>query len=64
MMNEEGSTKILNFITLRVVFLVQGYDYISYILRMHYVFKNHFLHSQAQVRQTVGLVMMSNEEST
>ena len=36
----------------------------SHIVKIHYFFKNHLFYSQAEVRQTEGIVMMSKEGST
>ena len=64
MMNEKGSTKILNFITPGVGVLVLRCGHVSYIVKIHYFFKNLLLYSKAQIRKTEGIVMMSEEEST
>ena len=47
MMNKEGSTKIVNFITPGAGVLVLGRGHISRIVKMHYSFKNLYLYSQA-----------------
>ena len=64
MMTKEGCTKIVNFMTLRAGVLVQGRGHISYIVKMHYFLKNLLLYSQAQIRQTDSIVMMSKKGST
>ena len=52
MMTKEGSTKIVTFMTPRAGVLVLGCGHISYIVKMHYYFKNLLLYSQAWIRQT------------
>ena len=47
MMTKEGSTKIVNFMTLVVGVLVLGRGHISHRVKMHYFFKNLLLYSQA-----------------
>ena len=44
--------------------LVLGRGHISHIVKMHYSFKNLFLYSKAQIRQTKYIVMMTSEGST
>ena len=44
--------------------LVLWCGYISYIVKIHYFFKDPLLYSQAQITQTEGIVMMSIEGST
>ena len=61
MMTKEGSTKIVNFMTLGVGVL--GFGHISHILKMYYFLKN-LLYFQALIRQTKYIVMMTNEGST
>ena len=39
MMTKEGSTKIINFMTLGAGVLVLGHDHISHSVKMHYFFK-------------------------
>ena len=65
-MTNEGSTIILNFMTPGAGILVLGRGHINHILKMHYFYKNRFLYSQAQIRQTKYVVMMNKnkEEST
>ena len=63
MMNKEGSTKIVNFMTPGSGVLVLGCGHISHIVKMHYFFKN-LLNSQALIRQTKYEVMMTDEGST
>ena len=62
MMTKEGSTKIVNFMTPGVGVL--GFGHISHILKMYYFFKNLLLYSQAYIRQTMYIVMMTKEGST
>ena len=64
MMTKEGSTKIVNFMTPGAGVLVLGRGHISDIVKMHYFFKNLLLQSQAQITQTMCILMMDNEEST
>ena len=40
MMTKEGFTKIVNILTPGTGILVLGHDHISYIVKMHYFFKN------------------------
>ena len=49
--------------TNRAGVLVLGYGQ-SQIVKMHYSFKNHFIYSQAWIRQTKYIVMMTKEGST
>ena len=63
MVTKEGSTKIVNFMTTGVGFLVLRCGHVSYIVKIHHFFKN-LLYSQAQIRQTEGITMMSKEGST
>ena len=60
MMTEEESTKIENFMTPVVGVLVLRYGHICYIVKIHYLKQN----SQAEIRQTDGIVMKSKEGST
>ena len=64
MMTEEGSTKIVNFMTPGAEVLVLRCGHKNDIVKIHYIFKNLLLYSQAQIRQQEGIVMMSKEEST
>ena len=64
MMNKEGSTKIVHFMTPGAGFLVLGCGHISHIVKMHYFFKNLLFNSQALIRQTKYVVMMTKEGST
>ena len=47
MMNKEGSSKIVTFMTPRAEVLVLGCGHISHIVKMHYSYKNLLLYSQA-----------------
>ena len=58
-MIEEGSNKIVNFMTPGVGVLVLRCDHIIYIVKMHYFFKNLFLNSQALIRKTKYKVMIT-----
>ena len=64
MMNKEGSTKIVNFMTPGEGVLVLGRGHISNSVKMHYFFKNLLLNSRALIRQTKYVVMMTKEGST
>ena len=64
MMTKEGSTKIVNFMTPGAGVFVLGCDHMSHIVKMHYYFKNLLLYSQAWIRQTKYIVMMTKEWST
>ena len=44
--------------------LVLRYGHISYIVKIPYFFKKSYLYSQVQIRQTEGIVNMSEEGST
>ena len=63
MMTEEFSTKFVNFMTPGVGVLVQGSGHISHMVKMHYLFKN-LLFTQASIKQTVSIVMMTKEGFT
>ena len=63
MMTKERSTKIVNFMTPVEGVLVLGRGHISHRVKMHYFFKN-LLYSQALIRQTKYVVMMTKERST
>ena len=60
-MTEERSTRIVKFMTPGAGALVQGRGNISYVVKMHYFFKNLRLYSQAYNRQTKCKVMMTKE---
>ena len=64
MMTEEGSTKIVNFITPGTWVLVLGRGHISHIVKMHFSFKNRLLYSKTTFRQTKSIVLMTKEGST
>ena len=64
MMTMERSTKIVTFMTPRAEVLVLGCGYISYKVKILYSFKNLLLYSQAKIRQTMYIVMMTKEGST
>ena len=61
MMSKEGFAKIVNFMIPRKGIPVLGRGHISDIVKIHYFYKNLLLYSQAQIRQTEGIVMMSQE---
>ena len=77
MITKEGSTKIVNFMIYGAGVLMLGRNPISHIMKMHYSFtdmstfredncncKNLLLYSQAEIRQTKYIVMMTKEGST
>ena len=64
MMTKEGSTRIINFMTPGAGVLVLGRGHISHIVKLHYSFKNLLLYSQALIRQSKYVVMMTKEGST
>ena len=64
MMTKEGSTKIVYFMTPRAGVHVLGRGHISHLVKMHYFFKNLLFNSQALIRQTKYVVMMTKEGST
>ena len=64
MMNKEGSTKIVHFMTPGAGFLELGCGHIGHIVKMHYFFKNLLFNSQALIRQTKYVVMITKEGST
>ena len=63
-MTEEGSTKIVNFMTSGLGVLVLRCGHMSYMVKIHHFFKNLSLYSEAQIWQTEGIIMMSKEGST
>ena len=65
MMTKEGFSKIfLTFMTPGAGVLVLGCGHISHIVKMQYFFKNLLLYSQAYIRQTMYIIMMTKEDST
>ena len=77
MITKAGSTKIVNFMTYGARVLVLGRNPISNIMKMHHSLKdlstfredncnckNLLLYSQAEIRQTKYIVMMTKEGST
>ena len=64
MMTKEGSTKIVNFLTPGPGVLVLRRGHIGKIVKMHFFFKDLLLYSQAQIRQTKYVVMMTKEGFT
>ena len=59
-MTMEGSTKMT---PREGLVLVLGCGHISHIVKMHNFFPNLLLYSQAYVRQTIYVAMMTKEES-
>ena len=66
MMTKEGSTKIINFMTsgAGVLVLGCGHTHASHIVKLHYFFNNLLLYSQAKIRQTKYVVIMTKEGFT
>ena len=66
MMTKEKSTKIVNFMNPGAGGFVLGRGHISHtcIVKMHHFFKNLLLYSQAYIRQTNYVVMITKEGST
>ena len=64
MRTKERFTIIVNYMTPGVGVLLQARDHVSHMVKMHYFFKNLLLYFQAQIRQTKGIVMMSEERYT
>ena len=62
-MFKERSTEIVNFMTPRAGILVLGRGKIIHTVKMLYFFTN-LLFTQAYIRQTESLVMMTKKEST
>ena len=50
--DQDGSTKIVNFMTPGAGVLVQGRGHISHIVKMYYFFKNLLLYSEPHTIQT------------
>ena len=63
-MTKEGSTKIVNIMTPRAGVLVLWRGHISHLVKMGYFFQNLLLYSQALIRQTKYIIMMTKEGST
>ena len=64
MMIKEGSTKIVTFMTPGTWVLVLGLGHTSHIVKMYYFFKSLHLYSQALIRQTMYIVIITKEGST
>ena len=64
MMTKERSTKIVNFMTPWAGVIALGCGHISHIVKIHYFFKILLLFSQAQIKQTKYIVIMTKEGST
>ena len=60
-MTEEWFTRIVNFMNPGVGVLLLWCGHISYKVKIHYFYKNLFLFSQAQIRQTNSIAMMSTK---
>ena len=64
MMIKEGSTKIVTFMTPGTWVLVLGLGHTSHIVKMYYFFKSLHLYSQALIRQTMYIVIITKDGST
>ena len=66
LMTKEGSTKIVNLMTLGAGVLVLWRGHISHIVKVHYFFKNLVFYSHAYIRQTkyIHVVIMTKEGSS
>ena len=63
-MTKEGSTQLVIFMTPGAGVLALGCGHISHIVKLHHSLQNLLLHSQAWIRQTSYLVIMTKEGST
>ena len=63
-MTKEGTIKIVNFLTPGAGVLLLGCDHISHIVKINYSFKNLLLYSQAKIRLTKYIVIITKEGST
>ena len=64
MMTKEKSTRIVNFVSPRAGVLLLGCGHMSYSEKRIIRLKFFFLYSQAQIRQTNHIVIMTREGST
>ena len=64
MMTKEGSTQIVNFMSPGAGVFVLEFGHKSHMMRMHYSLKNILRYSQAWIRQTKYIVMMTKEGYT
>ena len=55
MMSKEGSTKILDFMTPRSGILVLGCGQISHIVKIHCIFNNLLIFTQAKIRHAQSI---------
>ena len=62
--DQEGCTKIVNFMSTGAGVLELGCGHLNHIVKMHYFFKNLLLFSQAYIRQTKYIVLINKEGST
>ena len=63
-MTKEGTIRIVNFMTPGSGVLLLGCGHISHMIKIHYSFKNLLLYSQAKIRLTKYIVIMTKEGST
>ena len=63
-MAKEGSNKIANFMTHSARVLVPGCGHINHIVKTHFLKTNLPPYSQAWIRQTYYIVIMTKEGST
>ena len=61
MITNEGSTKIVNFMTPWEGVLVLGCGHINHTVKINYFFQNVFLYSEAWFRQTWCKLMLTHE---
>ena len=64
MMTKQGSTKNITFIMPGSGVHMLGCGHTSQIMKMRYFFKNRLLYSQAYIKQTMYIVMVTKEGST
>ena len=63
-MTKERFTIIVNFMTPGAGVLVLGRCHAGQEVKLHYFFKNRLLYSQAYIKQTMYIVMVTKEGST
>ena len=64
MMTKERSTKIIKFMTPGAGVLVLGCGHKINLVKMHYFFKNLLLYTQAKIRKSMYILMMTKGGST
>ena len=63
MMTKEGSTKILNFMTLGAGVFALGHGHISHVVKMQYFFSSALGHESEKFSTSRYIVMMTKEAS-